>query len=84
MFYHVPFSNIPMNSKKWTCYMNACLKQVEGGSMTNETLRERFGLTDTEKAGISRLIQRFIEDNLVRPVDPNAAPKYMSYIPFWA
>lgn len=84
MFSHIPFKNIPMDSKKWTCYMHACLKQVAGDSMTNASLRERFGVPDTGKSGISRLIQRCLEDKLIRPVDPNAAPKYMSYVPFWA
>jgi predicted HTH transcriptional regulator len=84
MFSHIPFSNIPMNSKKWTCYMHACLKQVTGDSMTNASLRERFGVPEKNKALISRLITAAIKDNLIKPVEPDTAPRYMRYIPFWA
>ena len=84
MFSQIPFRSIPINEKKWTCYMHACLKQVTGEQMTNASLRERFGLTDSGKAGASRLIASSVEDGLIKPLDPNTAPRYMSYIPFWA
>ena len=84
MFSHIPFRNIPINEKKWTCYMHACLKQVKGEQMTNASLRQRFGLADSGKAATSRLISGALDDGLVKPLDPNTAPRYMCYVPFWA
>jgi predicted HTH transcriptional regulator len=84
LFAQIPYRDLPINEKKWTCYMHACLKQVNGEQMTNASLRERFGLTENSKAGVSRLIQRSVEDGLVKLADPNTAPRYYRYIPFWA
>jgi predicted HTH transcriptional regulator len=83
MFSYVPFNKIPLKEKKWSCYMHACLKQVSGEQMTNTSLRNRFGITDSGKAGISRLISSVVADKLIKPLEPSTAPRYMCYIPFW-
>ena len=84
LFSFIPFSKILLKEKKWSCYMHACLKQVSGEQMTNTSLRNRFGVLESQKAAISRLIASCVEDGLIKPLDPNTAPRYMCYIPFWA
>ena len=84
IFSYIPFTKIPIKEKKWSCYMHACLKQVSGEQMTNTSLRNRFGVSEGNKAGISRLIASSVEENLIKPLDPKTAPRYMCYIPFWA
>ena len=84
VFSYIPFNKITMQEKKWSCYMHACLKQVSGEQMTNASLRERFGVLEKNKAMISRLIAYSIEENLIKPLDSNTAPRYMCYVPFWA
>jgi predicted HTH transcriptional regulator len=84
LFSYIPFNKIPLKEKKWCCYMHACLKQVRGEQMTNTSLRDRFGLSEGGKSAISRLITSSIEDGLIKALDPNTAPRYMSYVPFWA
>ena len=84
MFAYIPFRNIPINEKKWSLYMHACLKQVSGEEMTNASLRERFGIHERNKALVSRLITISIEDGLIKLKDPTTAPRYYSYKPFWA
>jgi len=84
VFAHIPFNQIPLQDKKWSSYMHACLKQASGGQMTNTSLRERFGVVDKNKAAISRLIASSIEEGLIKKLDPNTAPRYMCYVPFWA
>lgn len=65
-------------------YMHACLKFVEKDSLTNQTLRNRFGL-DSKKASVaSRIIRDAINSNQIKPMDPDTSPKHMKYIPFWA
>jgi len=84
MFSYIPFRDIPINEKKWTCYMHACLKNVAGEQMTNTTLRERFGVSEENKALISRLITACVNDKLIKLADENTAPRYYRYVPFWA
>ena len=84
LFSHCEFRDIPITEKKWACYMHACLKQVRGEQMTNASLRERFGVPERNKALISRLITSAMEDKLIKLLDPETAPRYYRYVPFWA
>lgn len=84
LFSGIPFSSISMEDKLWACYLHACLKQVQGEQLTNASLRERFGLKETSSAAVSRLIKEAVNKKLIKPLDPNTAPRYMKYIPIWA
>ena len=33
---------------------------------------------------VSRLIKEAVELKLIKPLDPDTAPRYMKYIPIWA
>lgn len=65
-------------------YMHACLKYVEQEHMSNQTLRERFGLTSKQNSVASRIIKDTLEEGRIKPLDPTTAPRYMKYIPYWA
>jgi predicted HTH transcriptional regulator len=84
LFSEMPFSNISPEDKLWACYLHSCIKQVQNEQMTNSSLRERFGLKDTSSASISRLIKNAISKGIIKPLDPDTAPRYMKYIPYWA
>jgi len=84
LFSEIPFANIPAEDKIHACYFHACIKYVQGEQLTNSSLRERFGLSSTASASISRLIKEAVRKNLIKPFDPDTAPKYMKYIPAWA
>jgi predicted HTH transcriptional regulator len=84
IFSHIPFNKLSLEEKLWSCYMHACLNQVRNEKMTNTTLRERFDVSEGNKAAISRLIAMTVKKGLIKPLDPDTAPRYMSYIPFWA
>lgn len=84
LFSEMPFSNISMEDKLWACYLHACIKHVQGEQLTNSSLRERFGLKDSASGTISRLIKEAVALELVKPLDPTTAPRYMKYIPIWA
>lgn len=83
LYKEVPFANISPEDKIWACYMHACIKFVQCEHLTNQSLRERFGLSETASAGISRLIKEAVNQGLIKPLDPNTAPRYMKYIPYW-
>lgn len=84
LFSHLDFTNIPMEDKIWATYLHACVKFIEGGALTNSSLRERFGVAESSSGSISRLIKEVLNKQLIRAVDPNTAPRYMRYIPVWA
>lgn len=84
LFSEIPFSNISMEDKLWACYLHACIKHVQGEQLTNGSLRERFGLKDSASGTISRLIKEAVALQIVKPLDPTTAPRYMKYIPIWA
>lgn len=84
LFSEMPFSNISMEDKLWACYLHACIKHVQGEQLTNSSLRERFGLKDSASGTISRLIKEAVASELIKPLDPTTAPRYMKYIPIWA
>ena len=78
------YKDIPPPEKIWSCYMHACLNQVEERRMTNSSLRERFGVPESNSSAISKLIKATEEAGFIKKFDPETAPRYMSYIPFWA
>lgn len=84
LFSHLDFSNIPIEDKIWSAYLHACIKYIEGNSLTNSSLRERFGLKDTSSGMVSRLIKEAIAQKLIKSIDNQTAPRYMKYIPIWA
>ena len=66
------------------CYLHACLKYVQRQSMTNKSIRERFGIDEKNRAIASRLIADAVKAGLVSIRLPEAPPKYREYVPFWA
>ncbi|WEV72388.1 ATP-binding protein [Bifidobacterium sp. ESL0790] len=83
-----PFSRISEEDREWACYMHACLRYVneseETTYMTNGSLRQRFGLEPKSQPTISKLIKKTGERGLIRPLDPDASPRYKKYVPTWA
>lgn len=48
-----------------------------------KNLMDSMKLT-AEQAKASRLIQNTIDAGLIKAVDPETAPRYKKYIPYWA
>ena len=84
MYAHVPFEMTSKEDRIRTCYMLACLSFVTSGAIANADVRSAFGLDQKNKAKASRVIRDTLEANLIKPVDPETAPRYMRYVPFWA
>lgn len=64
------------------CYQHAALRYIAGHKMTNASLRDRFGLSSTNAAAVSRIIRDALESHAIKVADPNA-PK-SGYVPIWA
>lgn len=67
------------------CYQHACIKYINHEAMTNQTLRERFNVSEKNSSNISRLIKDAITEGLIKEEDPGlVSKKYKKYIPYWA
>lgn len=85
MYSYKNLNDTDKNDKIRACYQHACLKYVSNEKMTNQSLRERFGIDDKNYSTASRIIKDTIEANLIKEDDPeNKSRKYACYIPFWA
>lgn len=84
LFSDAPFSSLSPEEKLWSVYLHACIKQVSGEYVTNSSLRERFGLSDSSSATVSRLIKEAVSEKLIKALDPSTSPKHMKYLPIWA
>lgn len=66
------------------CYQHACLVYEDGGSINNQSVRERFELSKNDSSIASRIISDTVEAGLIKPADiETASKKYMTYIPFY-
>lgn len=79
------FREMDKGDRVRSCYLHACLKYVMNESMTNQTLRERFGIEERNYPMASRVIKETIEEHLIKLKDPKSnSKKFSSYLPFWA
>lgn len=71
--------------RKNAVYWHACLLYAQGESISNQTLRERFGLEGARKnvISMSRLIRECLDDGLIREEDEDSSDKFKRYIPYW-
>jgi len=67
------------------CYQHCALKYVMSERMTNQSLRQRFGLPESKSAIVSQAIAATVEAGLVKLDEKvGASKKYARYVPFWA
>ncbi len=66
-------------------YQHCCLRYVMNEKMTNQSLRERFNLSDDKTATVSQIIAATVEAEKIKPTEPTqTSNRYRSYVPFWA
>jgi len=63
--------------------MQACLAYVNFEGISNADIRMILGWGENEKSKASRIIASTIEGGFIKVVDPDTAPRYKMYIPFW-
>lgn len=79
------FKDMDGSERVRACYQHCVLQYVLRKHMTNQSLRERFGVPETGSNKISQVIAAASEQGLIK-VDPNApdSKRYARYIPMWA
>lgn len=80
-----PFEEMDREDRIRACYQHCSLKWVLNERMTNQSLRERFGLPESRAAVASQIISATIEAGMIKPDEAvGASRKYARYLPFWA
>ena len=84
LFAHRPLAAMDRSERLRACYQHACLRYVLRQSMTNASLRGRFGIEAKNAAMASRLIRDALEAGVIVLADESAAKSERSYLPRWA
>ena len=85
LFSHKDFSAMSRSERIRACYQHCCLLHVSRRSMTNTTLRRRFGLADDRVTTASAIIAATKQEGLIKPRNQSqaASTRYAAYMPFW-
>lgn len=85
LFAHTEIDRMARNDRIRACYQHCCLRYVMNEKMTNQSLRERFKLSEDKSATVSQIIAATIEAGKIKLADPaQVSTRYRSYVPFWA
>ncbi len=85
LFAHKNLADMDRGDKLRACYQHCVLRYILAEKMTNQSLRERFGLNSRQTDMASRIIAIALEEHLIKLEDPNNTSKrYAKYIPYWA
>lgn len=80
-----PLENMDRDDRIRACYQHRALKWVMSERMTNQSLRERFHLSESKSAIISQIISATIETGMIKLDEKvGGSRKYARYLPFWA
>lgn len=84
LYAHKTLRQMDKQDKVRACYLHACLKYVSGEYMTNQSLRERFGIQEQNYPMASRIISDTIKAGLIKDYDTESkSRKYAKYVPYW-
>ncbi|MGC0369112.1 hypothetical protein RKD05_001364 [Microbacterium sp. SLBN-111] len=74
-----------LDERVWAAFLHASVRYAGSDSLTNSSLRARFGLPDSRAAVVSQAISAAVEANLLK-LDPRAGAsrRHARYLPFFA
>lgn len=85
LFGHKDFEAMDRNDRIRACYQHCCLRYVMNLRMTNQSLRERFKLSEDKVATVSQVISATVDAGKVKVADTSqTSTRYRNYVPFWA
>ena len=85
LFSHRELKEMDRGDKLRACYQHCALSFILGKKMSNQSLRERFSLTNRQSDIASRLIGDAVDERLIKLEDPSSTSRrYAKYIPYWA
>ncbi|MEK6649178.1 MAG: ATP-binding protein [Actinomycetota bacterium] len=85
MFAPRAFAAMTRSDRIRACYQHCSIRYVVGDRMTNQTLRERFGLSNKDAATVSVIIAAAKDDgHILSETSATTSTRYARYVPFWA
>jgi len=79
------FKDMTGSDRVRACYQHCVLQYVLRRSMSNQSLRERFGLSENNANKVSQVIAAAIEQDLIKKdATAPSSKRYARYIPGWA
>jgi ATP-dependent DNA helicase RecG len=85
LFAHQDFREMSKTDRVRACYQHCCLLYVSGKRMSNQSLRDRFGVPESKAATVSLVIGAAKEAGFIKTDDSEtASTRYARYLPFWA
>lgn len=76
------FAEMSPEERVWACYWHAVLRFLSGDKMKNASLCQRLGIESRNAAQASTVINRTLNEGLIRYADPEH-PR-AGYVPIWA
>lgn len=85
LFAHQDFSEMARSDRVRACYQHCALLYVSNKKMSNQSLRERFGLPESSAATVSLVIGATKDAGLIVADDSETrSTRYARYLPYWA
>lgn len=85
LFAHQDFAAMAKPDRIRACYQHCCLMYVSNQRMSNQSLRERFGLPESKAATVSLVIGAAKEAGVIKADESEtSSTRYARYLPFWA
>ncbi|PSB01718.1 ATP-binding protein [Merismopedia glauca] len=85
LFAHQDFTDMSKTDRIRACYQHCCLLYVSNQRMSNQTLRDRFRLSESQAATVSLIIKTTKEAGLIKADESEStSTRYARYLPFWA
>ncbi len=85
LFAHQEFAQMSRADRIRACYQHCCLLYVSNKRMSNQTLRERFRLSESRAGTVSQVIGAAKEDGWIKTDESEStSTRYARYLPFWA
>jgi ATP-dependent DNA helicase RecG len=85
LFAHQDFGEMSKADRIRACYQHCCLMYVSNQRMSNQSLRERFGLPESKAATVSLVIGAAKDAGFIKlDESETTSTRYARYLPFWA
>lgn len=84
IFWYPSFQKWTMEDRMRTCYFSTCLNYIESVPVSNSVIRERLGISSSNSAVVSRLMNAAVEEGLIKVKDSSQGAKARRYVPYWA
>jgi len=85
LFAHKTLNEMGKYERIQACYQHCCLRYVMNEKTTNQSVRERFKIVDSNYPIASKIIKETLVANLIKEGEAlNQSNRSINYIPFWA